>query len=110
RSPNSQSGSGRGITGFVDLILSLQQQCDGEPLPEIIRRVADRSGLITYYQSKQANNSERIENLKELVNAATSFVHESEDDSLTAFLAHASLEGGEHQAEGYQDAVQLMTV
>ena len=30
--------------------------------------------------------------------AAASFVHEAEDDSLTVFLAHASLEAGEHQA------------
>src|SRR5690606_4949084 len=84
-------------------------QCEGQPLPEIIRRVADHSGLIAHYQNKQTE-SERIENLKELVNAATSFVHEAEDDSLTAFLAHASLEGGEHQADNQQDAVQLMTV
>lgn len=104
------SQSGRGITGFVNLVLSIQQACEGQPLPEIIRRVVDQSGLVAHYQAEREGNNERLENLKELVNAATSFVHEAEDDSLTAFLAHASLEGGEHQAEGYQDAVQLMTV
>lgn len=101
---------GRGIAGFVNLVLSMQQACEGQPLPEIIRRVVDQSGLVAHYQAEREGNNERLENLKELVNAATSFVHEAEDDSLTAFLAHASLEGGEHQAEGYQDAVQLMTV
>ena len=100
---------GRGIAGFVSLVLSMQQSSEGLPLPEIIRRVVDQSGLAAHYQAER-EGGERLENLKELVNAATSFVHESEDDSLTAFLAHASLEGGEHQAEGYQDAVQLMTV
>lgn len=104
------SQSGRGIAGFAKLIISLQQVCEGQPLPEIIRRVVDQSGLVAHYQAEREGNNERLENLKELINAATSFVHESEDDSLTAFLAHASLEGGEHQAEGYQDAVQLMTV
>ncbi|BBL35441.1 DNA helicase II [Nitrosomonas stercoris] len=106
---HEKSQSTKGIAGFVNLIQTLQQQCEGQPLPEIIRRVADHSGLIAHYQNKQTE-SERIENLKELVNAATSFVHEAEDDSLTAFLAHASLEGGEHQADNQQDAVQLMTV
>lgn len=104
---NSQPG--RGIAGFVSLVLSMQQAGEGLPLPEIIRRVIDQSGLAAHYQAER-EGGERLENLKELINAATSFVHESEDDSLTAFLAHASLEGGEHQAEGYQDAVQLMTV
>jgi DNA helicase-2/ATP-dependent DNA helicase PcrA len=37
-------------------------------------------------------------------------VHENEDDSLTAFLAHASLEAGEHQAGEQDDALHLMTV
>lgn len=101
--------SGRGVPGFASLVLSLQQECEGLPLPEIIRRVVDQSGLVAHYQAER-EGGERLENLKELINAATSFVHEAEDDSLTAFLAHASLEGGEHQAEGHQDAVQLMTV
>ena len=104
------SQPGRGITGFVALIISMQQMCEDQPLPEIIRRVVELSGLAAHYQTEREGNNERLENLKELINAATSFVHESEDDSLSAFLAHASLEGGEHQAEGYQDAVQLMTV
>ena len=45
-----------------------------------------------------------------MVNAATLFVHENEDDSLTAFLSHASLEAGEHQAGESDDALHLMTV
>jgi len=51
-----------------------------------------------------------MENLNELVNAATLFVHENEDDNLTAFLVHASLEAGEHQAGDSEDALHLMTV
>ena len=37
-------------------------------------------------------------------------MHENEDDSLTAFLSHASLEAGEHQAGDQEDALHLMTV
>lgn len=101
--------TGRGIGGFVDLILSLREACNSLPLPEIVALVEQRSGLIAHYQSER-EGADRLENLRELINAATSFVHESEDDSLAAFLAHASLEGGEHQAGDQQDAVQLMTV
>jgi DNA helicase II / ATP-dependent DNA helicase PcrA len=102
--------SRKGVAGFVALILSMRQACEGLPLPEVIRCMIEQSGLMVHYQAEREGGGERLDNLKELINAASSFVHESEDDSLTAFLAHASLEGGEHQAEGYQDAVQLMTV
>ena len=37
-------------------------------------------------------------------------MHENEDDSLTAFLTHAALEAGEHQAGDSDDALHLMTV
>ena len=37
-------------------------------------------------------------------------MHENEDDSLTSFLSHASLEAGEHQAGDQDDALHLMTV
>jgi DNA helicase-2/ATP-dependent DNA helicase PcrA len=72
--------------------------------------------LVAHYESEKSSPSkkreaeERLDNLNELVNAATLFVHENEDDSLAAFLAHASLESGEHQAGSGEDALHLMTV
>ncbi len=67
------------------------------------------SELFAHY-AKERESADRLENLNELINAATSFVHEAENDSLAEFLAHASLEAGEHQAGNGQDALQLMTV
>jgi DNA helicase-2/ATP-dependent DNA helicase PcrA len=84
------------------------------PLPEILDHVLAHSGLIAHYQNetgaKKREAEERLENLNELINAATLFVHENEDDSLTSFLTHASLEAGEHQAGEQDDALHLMTV
>lgn len=99
----------KGIESFVALIGSMRQACEKLPLPEIVEHVLEHSRLIAHYQAER-EGADRLENLNELVNAATSFVHEAEDDSLIVFLAHASLEAGEHQAEGGQDALQLMTV
>ncbi len=104
------------VTAFVALIESLRSATQGLPLPEIIDHVLQHSGLVAHYESektsaaKRREAEERLENLNELVNAATLFVHENEDDSLTAFLAHASLEAGEHQAGDSDDALHLMTV
>lgn len=98
----------KGVTGFVALIKSMQQACRDLPLPEIIRYVIAQSGLVAHYAAER-EGAERLDNLNELINAAVSFVHESEDDSLISFLSHASLEG-ELQADQHQKALQLMTV
>ena len=106
--------AGGKAAAFVALIESLRQATRELPLPEIMDHVLQHSGLIAQYQNetgaKLRESQERLENLNELINAATMFVHENEDDSLTAFLAHASLESGEHQAGDQDDALHLMTV
>jgi len=103
--PLHPQGVGRGVPGASGSTL---------PLPEIMDHVLEHSGLIAHYQNetgaKKREAEERLENLNELVNAATLFVHENEDDSLTSFLTHASLEAGEHQAGDQDDALHLMTV
>ena len=75
-----------------------------------------RSGLIEHYKNDR-EGADRIENLGELVNAASAFTHEEpnpeageEMSPLVAFLTHAALEAGDHQAAEGQDALQLMTV
>ena len=103
--PLHPQGVGRGVPGASGSTL---------PLPEIMEHVLHHSGLIAHYRNetgvKKREAEERLENLNELVNAATLFVHENEDDSLTSFLTHASLEAGEHQAGDQDDALHLMTV
>jgi DNA helicase-2/ATP-dependent DNA helicase PcrA len=106
--------AGGKVSAFVALIESLRSATRELPLPEIMDHVLAHSGLIAHYQNetgaKRREAEERLENLNELINAASLFVHENEDDSLTAFLAHASLEAGEHQAGDQEDALHLMTV
>ncbi len=106
--------AGGKVTAFVGLIESLRSATRELPLPEIMDHVLQHSGLVDHYKNetgaKKREAEERLENLNELINAATLFVHENEDDSLTAFLSHASLEAGEHQAGDSEDALHLMTV
>ncbi|HTN94074.1 MAG TPA: UvrD-helicase domain-containing protein [Gallionella sp.] len=108
--------SGGKVEAFVALIESMRSATSDLPLPEIIEHVLEHSGLTALYEiekttaSKKREAEERLENLNELINAATLFVYENEDDSLSAFLAHASLEAGEHQAGEQDDALHLMTV
>jgi len=106
--------AGGKVSAFVSLIEMLRNDTRELPLPEIIDHVLIHSGLAPHYQNevgaKQREAQERLANLNELINAATMFVHENEDDSLTSFLTHAALEAGEHQAGDSDDALHLMTV
>ena len=101
---------------FRKLIEDLRAEVRGLPLPELVAVVVQRSGLIGHYKTER-EGADRIENLEELVNAAAAFVQEDREaeegepaDPLTAFLTHAALEAGEHQAGEGQDALQMMTV
>lgn len=103
--------AGRGaaaVVKFVQLIEAMRSQGEGLPLPELVRVMLDLSGLQAHYRLER-EGEERLANLDELINAATVFVTEDEND-LIAFLAHATLEAGEHQVGAGQDALQLMTV
>ena len=103
-------------SSFKKLIEDLAAETKNLPLTEVVEAVVARSGLAEHYKNER-EGADRIENLAELVNAAATF---SEDeratesgeavDPLTAFLTHAALEAGEHQAGEGQDALQMMTV
>ncbi|HEY3301197.1 MAG TPA: UvrD-helicase domain-containing protein [Methylophilaceae bacterium] len=109
------------ISAFVALIKQMQEESIGISLPEIAELATTLSGLKTFYQTEK-EGADRIENLDELVSAATAFMNQdlgvtNVDENgevagslLTQFLTHASLEAGEHQAEAGRDALQLMTV
>ncbi len=109
--------AGAAVGQFIRLIETLRGEIVGLSLPEVIDHLIERSGLRAHYLGEKEGR-ERLENLDELINAATTFLREEDDtlnnpatgDALAAFLAHASLEAGEHQAGEGQDAVQLMTV
>lgn len=102
------------LKSFFDLILQLQQDLVDAPLDELCDSVIKRCGLFALYQAEKGEKAQaRVENLEELVSACKQYEvpEEAEEMSpLAAFLAHASLEAGETQADSHQDAVQMMTI
>jgi DNA helicase-2/ATP-dependent DNA helicase PcrA len=103
-----QGKAAQSFAAFNKLIDGMREATQHLPLKEIIDHVLDHSGLRAHYKAER-EGQERLENLNELINAAANFTQEDED-SLIAFLTHASLEAGDNQAEAGQDAVQLMSV
>jgi len=116
---NGKAG-GKGIDGFVALIRQMVDEAYGISLAELTELATTLSGLKAHYQNEK-EGEDRIANLEELVTAAVAFTNqdfgnhsnadgETEQDLLTQFLSHASLEAGEHQADVGREALQLMTV
>jgi DNA helicase II / ATP-dependent DNA helicase PcrA len=121
--------SGTGIAAFVAMVEHLRQSSETLRLPELLEEVFDKSKLKDHYAAER-DGQDRVENLNELVNAATLFAEEfdrgelpagespadvppagtHEQQVLAAFLSHASLEAGEHEAGVGEDALQLMTM
>ena len=124
--PHLSGKPGTVLAQFVGLVERMRKETAGLPLSEIFEHVLELSSLRAHYRSER-EGQDRLENLDELINAAVNFVAEEaahgtpSDDIpverrdlshplLADFLAHASLEAGDHQAEAGSDAVQLMTV
>ena len=121
--------AGAALSGFVRLVDHMREATRHNTLPETVEFVIQHSGLIQHYLAER-EGQDRVENLQELINAATAFIAEEgygqdataatlpgenvpgvvEVSPLAAFLSHASLEAGDNQAQAGQDAVQLMTV
>jgi DNA helicase-2/ATP-dependent DNA helicase PcrA len=131
--------AGAHLAAFGALLAALRAATERATLRETVEQVLDASGLRAHYGADR-EGGERLENLDELVNAAEAYVSQegygrdavalpldelaaqagvpAAPDAetgeivspLAAFLAHAALEAGEHQAQPGADAVQLMTV
>ncbi|MFI3246907.1 MAG: DNA helicase II [Ferrimonas sp.] len=102
------------IKQFINLIANLELQTEQTTLKNQTDYVIQHSGLLAMYQAEKGEKAEaRVDNLKELVTAAGSFIRPEdaeEMDDLNAFLANAALEAGERQAGESDDAVQMMTL
>lgn len=117
--------AGTAVAAFIRLVETLRQETASLPLPEAVEHVIERSTLRQHYLGEK-EGQDRLENLDELINAAANFAREFAGGEITldgtpvngddlgavlaAFLQHASLEAGDHQAGAEEEAVQLMTV
>jgi DNA helicase-2/ATP-dependent DNA helicase PcrA len=67
--------AGTSLNAFIKLIEGARFETQHLPLPEMVKVVLDLSGLMTHYRNEK-EGADRIENLEQLVSAATLFVSE----------------------------------
>jgi len=105
--------AGNNVSHFLNLITHIDQSCEEATLPNMCQSVVEMSGLLSMYENQKGEKAlAKKENLQELVAATREFSDEDFPEMLPlqAFLAHASLEAGDQQAENFTDAVQMMTM
>ncbi|MEO6519247.1 MAG: 3'-5' exonuclease, partial [Pseudoxanthomonas sp.] len=105
------------LAAFTTLIDALAAETAELPLQDKIAHVLARTGLRVHYANESKGQLDsRTDNLDELVSVASRFVQRDDDEEaaalteLVGFLAYASLEAGEGQAQSGEDGVQLMTL
>ena len=67
--------AGSSLAAFIKLIEGARFETQHLPLPEMVQIVLEASGLIAHYQNER-EGADRVENLEQLVSAATLFVSE----------------------------------
>ena len=101
---------------FIRLIKKMSLTAPELTLDEQVDGIIKLSGLINHFKKEKGEKGlARIENLEELVKAASEFeVGDDEElkemNTMQAFLAHAALESGETQAGDKSNCVHLMTL
>jgi DNA helicase-2/ATP-dependent DNA helicase PcrA len=102
------------IAQFLSLIQRMADNTAALNLADKTAYILNHSGLIEMHRLDHSERGlSRLENLEELINATSEYKPDPEEvelDPLLTFLAHVTLETGEHQAEHFEDSVHLMTL
>ncbi len=101
------------LATFIELIEQISNTI--QPLQNLAEQMEETlklSGLINHYRQEKGEKAQaKVENLEELITAASQFAPEnSQLTPIQAFLAHAALEAGETQSQLTNDCIQLMTL
>jgi len=105
------------LANFQNIILNISEKIHTLSLTDFMSFAIKESGLFEKYETKTTEKDrQKLENLKELINATADFEPsvDVDDDSgeaiLHDFLSFAVLESGEMQADEESDSIQMMTI
>lgn len=100
-----------GLENYVNLIRELREVLERTgSLADLIEETIERSGYRDYLRLDQETESDRVENLQELVSKAAEWDQECEEPSLESFLEELSLKSTLDEMGESDDCANLMTV
>ncbi|MBQ9744871.1 MAG: UvrD-helicase domain-containing protein [Clostridia bacterium] len=95
---------------FVKLMKSLVEDSESMPLHALVKEIIKRTGYENMIIQKGPAESERLENLDELVSAVAEYEEEADEPTLAGFLEMVSLITDVDRYDADADAVTLITV
>ncbi|MGZ8339885.1 MAG: 3'-5' exonuclease, partial [Telluria sp.] len=105
--PYVMGKGGTSLGGFVRLIEGARFETQQLSLPEMVRIVLDVSGLVTHYKNEK-EGADRIENLEQMVNAATQFVQEEGFGQAAPAHLGPQAQASSGDAVIYQDGIEIL--
>ena len=110
---SSLLGSGpRGkVAAFVELLQRFRRVAATSAMPELVRAILEESGyLARLKESRDEEDSERLENLAQLVSAVEEFSTSNPEAGLADFLEQVALVSDLERGEAGRPSVTLMTL
>lgn len=99
------------ILEFVERVNQWQEQAETLPASVLVAKVIEESGYIASLKTQGTDEAtERLENVRELVNAVLQFEEQNEGATASDFLASAALAADVDNLEEEQTRVALMTL
>lgn len=98
------------ILDFRALLSRIQNKIDTTLASEAIRFALHESGMWNLYAHGSTEDTERLENLKELVTVATKYDHLSAPEGIEKLIEEAALQSDQDELKDKKVGVKLMTI
>ncbi len=98
------------VAAFKELLVSIKKETETKPLSEALRFIIKNSGLESELKKGDAEDAERLENIKELVSFAVRYDALPREEAVLKFLGDAALQSDQDELKEEQNKVRLMTV
>lgn len=98
------------LAGFLHLINDLIELREGRTVGQLIEQALEKTGYQAYLDDGSQEGKDRLENVKELLNAAAQFEEESLTGELSEFLQGMALVSDVDSYDTKADAVTLLTL
>ncbi len=93
----------RALSRFLDIVKELRSEAESQPVTHVIETLLESTGYLDYL----GEDHQKVENIKELLNAAND---SEEDENLSHFLNSVPLATDEDRAASGNEEVSLMTI
>ena len=98
------------IANFWDLLRGINAEIREKKPSDVIRFIIQESGMVRAFMEGDAEDEERLLNVRELASVAAQYDHMEQGEGIEKFLENAALASDQDELKEDKEAVRLMTV